>query len=1003
MAENKARRNEKNLIFSNNQYNYVQDRFKGVDLTTPASQCDDAHASCLVNLYRDKEKKDGAMLETVPGYRMIAKDFLHVGEIYGIYSHAFLVDGERENYLLVHKGSYLYSFSHERRDIRETLSPIATLSSKCSFGFAYGGAFYLLDGERIYEMKTPFEIKALGDDSEETPYVPLVLSEGAPYEARNMLTGFFDVERTVEKNTVADDTQGLFFRGCFLGETRGLEVYGMEKGRRVVAVPSKVLFDGEILPVLAVAPDAFKGRDIVTAVFAPSVKLIGAGAFSGCSFLKRILIHGTPEIRSEAFKGCSSLESLAVHDVGMSVAENAFAGGATALHIFLADEKKKGWLSRFDATATFYTDTLFFWLEKGENLYISCDKGNYQTFETIYGGESRALGDCKMHEDTAITAYSVNRYFTATAENTVAYAQYYMKSAVADVPRRHVFVSVCDAFGGIHTRDEVEAFVIAIPDESERLVSVSVNGEELTDQPNARGAYYMPNYSQGYLTGVRAILPRERETSYLLSVRCYGVKRGGSRADDFFKVNSHYKGTLADAINACRLAAVFDGRVFLGGNPDLPDTVFYSVTPKRESDSLMFAPTAYLSCRDTAGTVSAFAVHPLYLAVIKDRSLYGVTRGASGGALHELYAISGWCSSPEFLGGSYTFGDEPLFFSDRGVMALKPGKAWEEGRIENRSYYIDGLLKQLERTNASFTEWNGYLVLLIDGKIFLGDASLAEKKNDSLAYEWFFLDGIGHYSDDGLRYHHLSHGPIVWDKRLTSLKVDGKPLLILGREEDVAGEVYSKNVNGITVYYTVGDDGAYYLVDSYGEKQGGFFSPATCVTSTEGCLYVSTADGYLFCFNTDKRGKSALVNDVLESVAADEIHPSYYTFDGHAYRSCLVTGRVDMGVPHLLKATLPRSFTVHGKSMPHAAFSVLVSCDGAPWKEVGYITANTFDCYDADRFVFSPEDSFGELLANSARGWRSKQVMVSAEVFESPIGIDAIAYRYKMAGRIKTT
>ncbi|MBO7739931.1 MAG: hypothetical protein J6S34_00235, partial [Clostridia bacterium] len=702
------------------------------------------------------------------------------------------------------------------------------------------------------------------------------------------------------------------------------------------------------------------------------------------------------------FKGCVSLVSLAVRDVETWVAETAFEGCATGLHIFLADIKQKGWLSRFDASATFYTDTLFFWLEKGERLYFSWETGNYQTFETIYGGESRALVDCTIHEDIAITGYSVNRYFTARAENTVAYAQYFMRSAVADVPRRQVFVSVCDAFGGINTRDEVEAYVIPFPDYTERLVSLRLNGEEITQVPNERGVYYMPDYKSGILTGVRAILPKKREGVYHLSARCYGTKKAKDGSDEFYKVNSHYKGTASDALKSCRFAAVFDGRVFLGGNPDLPDTVFHSVTPKRESDSLTFAPTAYLSCRDTAGEVSAFAVHPLYLALIKDRSVYGVTRKSSAGALHEAYEINGWCSSPRFVGSAYTYGDEPLFLSEGGVMALTPGKAWEEGRLENRSYYIDRLLGRLSCENAVFAEWNGYLVLLIDGKIFLGDASAAEKKNGLLAYEWYFLDGIGHYEGDALCYHHLSHDPIVWDTRLSSLTLDGKKLLILGEEAPVTGEVFSAEIDGITVYYTVGEDLEYYLVDSYGEKKGGFFSPATRVLSTDGCLYVSTADGYLFCFNTDKRGKSVLVNDLLESVAEDEIHSSFYSFDGHAYRSQLVTASADMGVPHLLKSTVPRSLVVQGKAMPHAAFSVFVREDGLPWEKVGSVVANTLDCLDADRFVFSPDESVSEVLADSTRAWLSKQVMISAEVFESPIAIDSLAYRDKMAGRVKS-
>ena len=129
MAHNKARRNERNLIRADAEYNYTKDLFKGVDFSAPDGRCDDAHFAYLENLYRDKEMADGALLESVPGYRRIETEFLHSGEIYGIYAHDFVVDGKRESYLLIHKGSYLYSVLHARRDIRETLRPIASLAS----------------------------------------------------------------------------------------------------------------------------------------------------------------------------------------------------------------------------------------------------------------------------------------------------------------------------------------------------------------------------------------------------------------------------------------------------------------------------------------------------------------------------------------------------------------------------------------------------------------------------------------------------------------------------------------------------------------------------------------------------------------------------------------------------------------------------------------------------------------------------------------------------------
>lgn len=1015
MAHGNARRNERNLIRTDFQYNYTSDSFKGVDFSSPDGRCDDEHFAYLENLYRDKEKADGAVLESVPGYRMINKSFEHIGEIYGVYSHGFWVDGAKKTYILVHKGNYLYSFPHEKRDIAESLTPIAKLSATRSCPFVYGGTFYLLDGEQILGMTSPTEVFVLGDtrlsDAEKEAgalpqcgaYIPLTYRDGAAWEARNMLTGFFDIEKNVMPSTPPDETQGLFYRVCYVGNTRGLEVYALEEGRRIVAIPASIDFNGEELPVLAVAEGAFRGRNITMAVLAPSVKVIGDSAFRSCQSLERVLIHGAPTIGKQAFYGCTALRSLAVKETAIAVAESAFEGCSALSLVFVEAEEACEWIEALGSQVSCYTGSSFYWVETGKTMFIPMANMSEQTLLLMYGGESKALQDMVYHHGMVVEGFGTTDRVAMTAVNSSPYLQYSIKGNAAS---RYVFVSVYEPGGKINTRDEMEGFRIPLPDHTERVVSVSQNGNEIGTQPNERGIRYVSEYSQGHLTSIRVVLPKSREKSVCIEVRCYS-ERGESPEGDFRHVNLQNNMSLYDAISFCRLAAVFDGKVFLSGNPALPDTVFYSVTPKRSGEALMFAPTAFLACRDTVGEVAAFAVHPLYLAVLKERSLYAITRKASTDALHETYEIDGWCESARFSGATHTFGDEPLFLSERGVMALKSGKAWEEGRIENRSYYIDKLLLRLASDHAAFTEWKGYLVLLMGGKLFLADASISEKKNGVLAYEWYLIDGIGHYENQTLCYHHLAYEPYVRGKKLTLWRVNGKKLSILGEEKPVEGKVLTATLQGITVYYTVEEDEngneTYYLVDSHGEMAGGFLSPATCILSAEGCLYFATSDGYLFCFNTDKRGKAVVVNGKMQSVASDEMHESYYSFDGRRYRSRLVTANVDMGVPHLLKSTVARSFVVRAKAMPHAAFTVAVRQDGGPWEDVGFVVANrSTACPDADRFVFSPEDTVNETLADRSRGWLSKQVMISADVFESPIGIDALAYRYKMAGRAKS-
>ena len=47
-------------------------------------------------------------------------------------------------------------------------------------------------------------------------------------------------------------------------------------------------------------------------------------------------------------------------------------------------------------------------------------------------------------------------------------------------------------------------------------------------------------------------------------------------AKDFLEGNPDYSGTGVEAIMGCTKSAVYDGRIFLSGNPELPNTVFFT-------------------------------------------------------------------------------------------------------------------------------------------------------------------------------------------------------------------------------------------------------------------------------------------------------------------------------------------------------------------------------------------------------------------------------------------
>ena len=98
--------------------------------------------------------------------------------------------------------------------------------------------------------------------------------------------------------------------------------------------------------------------------------------------------------------------------------------------------------------------------------------------------------------------------------------------------------------------------------------------------------------------------------------------------------------------------------------------------------------------------------------------------------------------------GEFTFnvlGDETLFLSPNGVMAIEPNEN-EQSRVKNRSYYVDGrLLKEPNLESAYSFVWNGYYILCVNNKAYVLDGSQRNSwgnEKTNLVYECYYLENI---------------------------------------------------------------------------------------------------------------------------------------------------------------------------------------------------------------------------------------------------------------------
>jgi len=117
-------------------------------------------------------------------------------------------------------------------------------------------------------------------------------------------------------------------------QKRTVEVAGIQRDKvrklKTINICNTVKLNGVSYQVTAVGASAFKGNKKATsAVVGKNVKIIGNGAFKGCTSLKKVTAKGTKltQIGSSAFSGCKKLKSIVIKSKALKKAgKKAFRG-----------------------------------------------------------------------------------------------------------------------------------------------------------------------------------------------------------------------------------------------------------------------------------------------------------------------------------------------------------------------------------------------------------------------------------------------------------------------------------------------------------------------------------------------------------------------------------------------------------------------------------------------------------------------------------------------------
>lgn len=501
------------------------------------------------------------------------------------------------------------------------------------------------------------------------------------------------------------------------------------------------------------------------------------------------------------------------------------------------------------------------------------------------------------------------------------------------------------------------------------------------------------------------------------------------------------KNSETSIIEGCTVFATFDNRVFATGNPNYPNNIWYcGIGADGREDATYFRQLDYVVDGVENAPITGLIPVADTLAAVKnharqDGSVYFHQRYETNeDVIPVTYPSQKGLSGIGCLGACVNFLDDPIFISRLGVEAIGQLSVRLERAIEHRSSLIDAKLVNLDLTKAKIVEWDGYLVILVDGKMFLAD-SRQRYQNDYgvMQYEWYYLENIGIYENQYSEYY---YAPAKFNYITEDIiQVDGKEYPI-----DIASNIYnselliSENLIHSAVKTDIYDypndkptiiskmyfyDGiynfAYFVIkrtwdgktyetdgnpkiktkaivcDNFGSYTGGEFYPANVITSFDDNIFFGTNNGIVSSFNFDKR-----YND-------GTIAPIYYSFDNRTIYCGIATKMDNCDVPHLAKSTIKKSTVIKTKSMVASAAKLKIRTNKKGYTSLSRLNSRVFSFEDVDfsDFSFVSTDQTIFAVKESEKNWVEKQHWIYSDEYCRPFSVNYIAFRYKISGRIK--
>ena len=192
------------------------------------------------------------------------------------------------------------------------------------------------------------------------------------------------------------------------------------------------------------------------------------------------------------------------------------------------------------------------------------------------------------------------------------------------------------------------------------------------------------------------------------------------------------------------LVTMFDTRIFLGGCPDTPNTIFHCSFTKDISSPCYFPDNCWYTDGLDQASIRGMVAGNNALWVFKEPNTEDTTifyhNPVNNETYGKVYAPTPSSISTGCIGRAINFNDDIVFFSDRGMEGISSDVTTEQV-IAHRSTLIDTKLTTLDGyKDMILQEWRGYLFVIIGNKMFLADSKSKSKVNTEVQYDWFYWE-----------------------------------------------------------------------------------------------------------------------------------------------------------------------------------------------------------------------------------------------------------------------